>query len=91
MLIFLYNFHRDHILLKLKINKLSPTFNVKNKKKLEFSVMNFRTLTTLTFNIQTSSYDHLSKICKHEIVIIFLPINLNIYFGCSKDRLRQFF
>ena len=31
-LIFLYNFHCDHILLTLKIKKLSPKINVKNIK-----------------------------------------------------------
>ena len=31
-LIFLYNFNRDHILLTLKIKKLSPKINVKNIK-----------------------------------------------------------
>ena len=32
MLIFLYNFHREHSLLKSIIKKLSPKINVKNKK-----------------------------------------------------------
>ena len=31
-LIFLYDFHHDHISLKLKIKKLSPKINVKNIK-----------------------------------------------------------
>ena len=31
-LIFLYNVHREHSLLKLKIKKLSPKFNMKNIK-----------------------------------------------------------
>ena len=35
-LIFLYNFHCDHILLALKIKKLSPKINVKNIKKTRF-------------------------------------------------------
>ena len=36
-LIFLYNFHREHNLLKIVIKKLSPKINVKNIKKTEFS------------------------------------------------------
>ena len=36
-LIFLYNFHREHSLLKLVIKKLSPKINLKNIKKLELS------------------------------------------------------
>ena len=32
-LIFLYNFHHDHSLLKLQTKKLSPKINVKNIKK----------------------------------------------------------
>ena len=32
-LIFLYNFHREHSLLKSIIKKLSPKINVKNIKK----------------------------------------------------------
>ena len=35
-LIFLYNFHREHSLLKLIIKKLSPKINVKNIKNRVF-------------------------------------------------------
>ena len=35
---FLYNFHRKHNLLELKIKKLSPKINVKNIKNRVFNV-----------------------------------------------------
>ena len=40
-LIFLYNFQRDHILLKLKIKKLLPKISVKSLK-LVFNQMQFQ-------------------------------------------------
>ena len=40
-LIFLYNFHREHSLLKLNIKKLLPKINVKNIKKINLDRNNF--------------------------------------------------
>ena len=43
-LFFLYNFHREHSLQKLKIKKLSRKINVKNIKKAFFIVFFFNQL-----------------------------------------------
>ena len=69
-LIFLYNFHRDHILLTLKIKKLSLKINVKNIKTRD--VRNF------------SSAQSKNEIEKWPLIILVLCIwifeIINIYY-----------
>ena len=45
--------------------------------------------TSRIVNLAIRALGQLSKIFKRKIVIIFLPISLNICFGCSKNRLIE--
>ena len=69
-LIFLYNFHREHSLLKLVIKKLSPKINVKNIKKSFFFIFFLRIMFKILFSYKSTIliYIHVSDI---DIVLLF--------------------
>ena len=97
-LIFLYNFHREHSLLKLIIKKLSPKINVKNIKK---SSLIFRCFFQTKYSIGAffvlmhdppTSFWFQSISCKKRVIFTVAYFPYNIYFlDHSRKMMREKF